>query len=424
MGLDIKTLACNAACSSCYENTIRRCGAGPEMDFERMMDTLKTQMADYPASVPALHGGEPLLLGKRKAERILRVVHEAKGQTGIQTNGLLIDDDWIEMFIKYGTNVGVSLDGDTPLLNAGRGANQVQTDRVMAAIRKMKMAGLSVSVISVLRKHNAAENRIDLFIDFLRRLAEDCYIYYVRTNPGIAFTPETVATEQLDDAEMGLALCRIADVCVSDKRFKWQPVRDVIEMLAGFNGRATCNFAECDVWHTESETPILADGSLGNCMKGGGALDGIANIRADKKTNMRSEALRQIDMDDGGCGGCEWWGFCHGGCPGSAIGNDYRRKTRFCGAYRRLFTHVRKRLEGMIPSIQVGSAEPLQNLTPEGTTWQKQYIRAGVVKETSAPTPCAGGNHADKHADSHGDRPHGDSNDAEWRKANPWWGQR
>jgi len=423
MGLDIKTLACNASCASCYENTIRHCGAGPQMDFERMIDTLKARIGDYPSSTPALHGGEPLLLGKRKAERILQVVYEAKEQTGIQTNGLLVDDEWIEIFLKYRTNIGVSLDGDTPLLNAGRGASQAQTDRVMASIRKMKMAGLSVSVISVLRKHNAAENRIGLFIDFLRRLADDCYIYYVRTNPGIAFTTETIETEQLGDAEMGLALCRIAEVCMSDKRFKWQPVRDVIEMMAGYQGRSTCNFAGCDVWHTESETPILADGSLGNCMKGGGALDGIANLRADNKTNVRSEALRQIDTDDGGCGGCQWWDFCHGGCPGAALNDDYRRKTRFCYAYQRLFAYVQKRMEGMMPSIQVGSDMPLQNLTADGTTWHKQYIRAVANKPATTPKTAGNENHADKHADSHGDRPHGDSNDAEWRRANPGWGR-
>lgn len=419
MGIDIKTLACNAACASCYENSIRQCGGGPAMDFDKMLGTLTANLDTCPTSNPSLHGGEPLLIGKTKAERLLQVIYDAKQQTSIQTNGLLIDDEWIDLFIKYRTSVGVSLDGDTAMLNAGRGANQAQTDRVMASLRKMKMAGLSVSVISVLRRHNAAENRIELFIDFLRRLADDCYIYYVRTNPGSAFTPETVATEQLTDDEMSVALCRIADACVMNRKYLWQPVRDVIEMLAGYGGRSTCNFSPCDVWCTPSETPILADGSLGNCMKGGGARDGIANLRADKFSGARSDALAQIDMEHGGCKGCRWWDFCHGGCPGSAIGDDYRRKTRFCRSYQALFAYVQKRLEGMMPSIQVGSAAPLQNLTAEGTTWQKQYVKARV----EAPAAVTGQSACPGHGDSHGDRPHGDSNDPEWRKANPGWGR-
>jgi len=433
MGIDIKTIACNAACASCYENTIRACGGGPEMDFDAVIKQLEAQIEEgkkykkpdgtYNLSLPSLHGGEPLLLGKAKVERIFKLIFAERGQNNIQTNGLLIDDEWIELFLQYNCATGVSLDGDTALLNAGRFADQFKIDRIMASIRKMKMAGLSVSVISVLRRHNAAENRIGLFIDFQRRLAEECFIFYTRTNPGIAFTPETIATEQLTDTEMGMALCTIADTCLLDKRFLWQPVRDVIEMLAGFKGRETCNFAGCDVWHTNSETPILANGSLGNCMKGGGAPDGIANLRADKISGARSEALAQIEIEQGGCLGCKWWQFCHGGCPGEAVNNDYRNKTRFCQSYQMLFAYIKKRLEGMMPSIQIGTAAPLQNLAPDGTTWEKQYIKSPVAEEAAIVSKPGTPGHGDGHGDSHGDRAHGDSNDPAWRKANPQWGR-
>jgi uncharacterized protein len=412
VGIDIKTLPCNAACASCYENTIRQCGGGPKLDFDKVLGTLRGA-----PGAPSLHGGEPLLLGKRKVEQLFKIIMAKCGQNGIQTNGLLIDNEWIDMFVKYNVNVGVSLDGDTPLLNAGRFSDAFKIQHVLNMVRKMKMAGLSVSVIAVLRRHNAAENRIDLFVDFLRHLADDCYINYVRTNPGIAFTPETEATEQLGDVEMGVALCRIAEACLSDKRFKWQPVRDVVEMLAGFSGRSPCNFAGCDVWHTESEQPILADGSFGNCMKGGGAPDGVANLRADKASGARSEALAQIDMEHGGCRECRWWQHCHGGCPGEALGNDYRNRTRFCRSYQMLFEYVQRRLEGLLPSIDVEAAAPMRNLA--NTTWAKQYMTEAppaAVETVPAAQPVG-------HGDSHGDRPHGDSNDAAWRRANPQWGR-
>jgi uncharacterized protein len=440
LGIDIKTLTCNVACASCYERTIRECGGGPALDFDSVLKRLEAHIEDdkknkrpdgtYCTSLPSLHGGEPLLLGRAKVEKLLKVVFAERQQTGLQTNGLLIDSEWIDMFLKYNTSIGISLDGDTALLNAGRFADQFKIDRVMATIRRAKMAGLSVSVIAVLRKHNAAEGRVEQFIDFLKRLADECYVHYVRTNPGIAFTPETVAGEQLDDVEMGMALCRIADACLSDKRYLWQPVRDVVEMLAGYGGRSTCNFVGCDVWATASETPIMADGSLGNCMKGGGARDGVANLRADKASGARSEALAQIDMEQGGCRECKWWDCCHGGCPGEAARDDYRNRTRFCRSYQMLFAYVQKRIEGLMPSVQVGTATPLQNLTADGTTWEKQRIREPEIAAPGAAVTQAPGTsvtqsagHGDSHGDSHGDRPHGDSNDPAWRRAHSQWGR-
>jgi sulfatase maturation enzyme AslB (radical SAM superfamily) len=87
MGIDIKTLACNAACASCYENSIRQCGGGPAVDFDLMLAALKANLDTCPSSNPSLHGGEPLLMGKTKAEALLRMIYDAKQQTSIQTNG-------------------------------------------------------------------------------------------------------------------------------------------------------------------------------------------------------------------------------------------------------------------------------------------------------------------------------------------------
>ena len=63
-----------------------------------------------------LHGGEPLLMPKVRLDRIC---HEIQSNLApvvdlsitIQTNGVLIDLEWIEIFNRHGVQVGVSLDG-------------------------------------------------------------------------------------------------------------------------------------------------------------------------------------------------------------------------------------------------------------------------------------------------------------------------
>src|SRR5262249_30149363 len=59
---------------------------------------------------------------------------------GIQTNGTLIDDDWIDFFARHSVTVGVSLDGPRDLHDAHRkyrnGAGS--HDRVIAGIAKLQ----------------------------------------------------------------------------------------------------------------------------------------------------------------------------------------------------------------------------------------------------------------------------------------------
>lgn len=63
-----------------------------------------------------LHGGEPLMLKKERfielcdaLERRLKPL--VKLTLGIQTNAILIDEEWLEIFGRYDFHVGVSLDG-------------------------------------------------------------------------------------------------------------------------------------------------------------------------------------------------------------------------------------------------------------------------------------------------------------------------
>ena len=62
-----------------------------------------------------LHGGEPLLLGKQRLAEILEFfklnIKAPELGYSIQTNAILIDEQWIELFSKYEVIVGVSIDG-------------------------------------------------------------------------------------------------------------------------------------------------------------------------------------------------------------------------------------------------------------------------------------------------------------------------
>ena len=63
-----------------------------------------------------LHGGEPLLMPKARLDNICNEIRSNLASVvdlsmTVQTNGVLIDLDWIEIFNRHGVAVGVSIDG-------------------------------------------------------------------------------------------------------------------------------------------------------------------------------------------------------------------------------------------------------------------------------------------------------------------------
>ncbi|MDH6630682.1 uncharacterized protein M2271_008545 [Streptomyces sp. LBL] len=115
---------CNLDCSYCY---IYNKGDTTYKTRPRVMDAAVAtaavrQLTGYaarhgvPEVIIALHGGEPLLVGKPWMRRFLEDVrretpYNVKVSLTIQSNGVLLDSEWISLLASHGVQVGVSLDG-------------------------------------------------------------------------------------------------------------------------------------------------------------------------------------------------------------------------------------------------------------------------------------------------------------------------
>ena len=427
MGLVLKTLGCNGLCGNCYENKIRAANTAPEkVDLDAALALIHAESLkpkEQRCNAPTLHGGEPLLLPVDRVDRFLSEVYSGWGQSGVQTNGTILNDALIEIFKKYHTNIGISIDGDTAALNRGRwnagklNIRQIQekTDLVMGHIRRLRDCGISVSVIALLRSHNAAPDRIDEFIRFLRRLDREFGVCDLRTNPVISFIPEFKA-EELSPADLLNAYRTIFSAMIAeDHPLPWLPYRDFIDLTLGHT-RATCNFVGCDPWHTISEQPIGAAGFVGTCLKVGGSQDGVFSMIADERRPERELMLVRVPMTEGGCAGCRYWMACRGGCPGEGADGDYRNKSRFCLAIKGFFEYVETRLRSMFPILKTAfdfgvqdAALPLDSIRKGA--WQKQYeMPKEAIAEEAAKRRAACGPGGGGHGDSaHGDRPHQDA---------------
>ena len=73
----------------------------------------------------ALHGGEPLMVGKKRfreiCDALIRTISpHASLQLGVQTNGILLDEEWIRLFSELNISVGISIDGPKHINDAVR----------------------------------------------------------------------------------------------------------------------------------------------------------------------------------------------------------------------------------------------------------------------------------------------------------------
>lgn len=145
---------CNLACSYCYL---------PSKDSVLHMPiTVATAVADYiraqdhPGRPIELiwHGGEPLTVGTRRFAKLLSTFEDLRAEGrivhAIQTNATLIDRTWIDVLLKYGVTVGISVDGPKHF-NAHRvnRSGKQSYDRTIKGVRTLMSAGIPCAAICV-----------------------------------------------------------------------------------------------------------------------------------------------------------------------------------------------------------------------------------------------------------------------------------
>jgi uncharacterized protein len=141
---------CNLACKYCYYYYQEYNGDKlPAFMSDDVIDQIpafllaSVQRLNIATLNIAFHGGEPLLMRKASFERLCSRLRETLDsevelRLGLQTNGVLVDQEWIAILSRYDVRVGVSIDGEKSahdrlrVDHAGRGSYD-------AAVRGLRM---------------------------------------------------------------------------------------------------------------------------------------------------------------------------------------------------------------------------------------------------------------------------------------------
>lgn len=148
---------CNLACPYCYyfyqENELHKGSAAfmSEATVRAAASFLRRGAQDHEIAhlYIGLHGGEPTLLPKARFEQICTILRdELEGVTtvhfGMQTNGTLLDDEWIDLIVKHQVMVGVSIDGPPHIHDATRPDHRGRGSHA-AAVRGLRLLQASAA---------------------------------------------------------------------------------------------------------------------------------------------------------------------------------------------------------------------------------------------------------------------------------------
>jgi uncharacterized protein len=338
---------CNLDCAYCFYLD-READPYKDLPARRMpLDTLEHLIDSYlfysyPNSVFAFQGGEPTLAGLDFFEKVVEF-QKRYGRDGqsvsnaLQTNAILLDENWCELFRAYNWLLGVSIDGPQEmhdLYRFNRGG-QGTWKRVMQSIELLQKKAAEFNVLCVLSKANVHQPK-EVY-RFFRSLGIDNmqFIPLAEFDPSGNLLPFTITPE-----EYGRFLCEVFDLWWPERRkVRIRFFDNTAEALAG-QKPGTCTMHEtCDsyvvVEYNGDVYPcdffVEGDWRLGNI-----TLDSWAEIaRRQRRYNFASK--KTLAHPD--CQVCEYQSICHGGCPKFRHG-PFRRFSDldyFCTAYKMIF---------------------------------------------------------------------------------------
>jgi uncharacterized protein len=207
---------CNLRCAYCYY--LDKESLYPDMPWSMPEDLLEMYIRQRLEASPGpnthfeWHGGEPTLLGVGYFRSIVRLQRDSlpPGRTvtnGLQTNGLLLDNEWARFLSDHGFSVGLSLDGPAGLHDGFRKtADGGSTHARVLEAFGLKRHGVFCNVLCVLHAHTEAQP--DTVYDFFRALGVTHLQFLPLVgDPGAA----TVGPDA-----MGAFLCRIFDIWIHE----------------------------------------------------------------------------------------------------------------------------------------------------------------------------------------------------------------
>ena len=184
---------CNMDCDYCFycdETAKRQQESYGFMSEQTLKNVIRKTMLRAEGVVSyAFQGGEPTLRGLDFFRRVMEYERQynKKGlqvQNALQTNGILIDEDWCAFFREHHFLVGVSLDGTGEIhdrFRHMRGDRSATFDRVVRGIHLLEDYGVDFNILTVV--HREVASHVREIYDFYREMGWNYQQYIACLDP-------------------------------------------------------------------------------------------------------------------------------------------------------------------------------------------------------------------------------------------------
>ncbi len=353
---------CNVNCRYCfYKDRSPQVGRGRQRMSDNVLDKLVKDYLQlgFGVSIFAWQGGEPTLMGLDFYRKAVGLQKEYGGggrqvSNSLQTNGILLDDQWCDFLRENKFLVGISIDGpkefhDHYRIDHSGGGTY---DKVVSAIEKCRKYHVEFNILTLLNDRNVEQP--DVLFDFFMEMG----IKYLQFIPCVEFdrTKNKICDFAVSGEQYGRFLCKLFDrwyeygpkklsirifdsilsYCLSQRHTICTFSRQCTDyIVVEHNGDCfACDFFVKPGWRLGNilETPI---GKLTQCDKKRGFARG--------KQDLANECLvcRHLDV-------------CRGGCVKDRIdtGSNQAAASYLCAGYKGFFDYTMPRFMQLAAAVQ------------------------------------------------------------------------
>ena len=385
--------ACNLDCRYCYyleKEKLYPIGAGLRMTPALLEEYVRQYISsqDVPEISFAWQGGEPTLLGVdffRQAVAFQQKYAAGKRiNNALQTNGVLLDDEWCEFFTANKFLIGLSLDGPRELHDRYRvdKAGKSSFDRVLRGLEFLKKHNTEFNTLTVVNRANSQQpvevyrflketgSQFLQFIPLVERKpnasAKELVFDYSEPPQAGKWSPsEPVTAASVESRQYGEFLVKIFDEWVRQDVGKvfvqlfdaalgsWMGASASLCVFAETCGTALVLEHNGDLYACDHY--VYPRYKLGNLLNQ--SLGEMVNSPAQRKFGTDKQATLPKY-----CRACEVRFACNGECPkhrflrtiDGAPGLNY-----LCAAYKRFFSHVDGSMRAMAELVRRGQPAAL-----------------------------------------------------------------
>ncbi|MFP4581650.1 MAG: anaerobic sulfatase maturase [Candidatus Sumerlaeia bacterium] len=367
---------CNLGCGYCFY--LKKTELYPDkkqrrMSLEVLEELIRQSMENSGSQISfGWQGGEPTLMGVDFYRKVVEFQQKygRSGQSvgnGIQTNGILINHEWADLFLEFNFLVGLSLDGPRHIhdkYRVNRGGLPTW-EKVTKNAKLMISRGVPVNALTVINDYSWQYP--EEIYDFHRSLG----LTYMQFIPCVETDPDDPTHEapfSVKPEQYGEFLCRVFDRWCKDikngrARTSVRFFDSLLHTYLGMPAPECTLLPECGVYVIVEHNGdvyscdffVEPDWKLGNIMEN----DILEMLNSPRQ---REFGMMKRDLPPE-CTTCKFLRNCFGGCTKDRLRNPMTHKSNhFCKAYLRFFEHADERLRQLADQIarqqQMGGPPP------------------------------------------------------------------